>query len=94
MKTFQDQTGRSVFKLPVSGEEVGLRAPKGKDLKALDAFLGTQSGAANMAAVYFLATQLSDGRLTGEALDELDAEDLLAIAGVINSFRCFKLSKA
>lgn len=89
LKVLQNEHGEHVFNLPVSGEQIRLRNPKGKDLRAIDSKLkGQELGGIEL--TYFLAQQLCTSHDLSEAkLDDMDGEDLVALAGVINSFRAF-----
>lgn len=93
VKVLQNESGHNVFTLPVSGTEVTLRNPKGRDLLALEKFTKTE-GLTNLEVVFWLATQLSvSPGFTQDQLLDLDAEDAMVLGGVIENFRAFSSIK-
>lgn len=82
-----NEQGHSVVTLPVSKKTLAFRSPKGKDVRTLEQVIS--SGSTNTEAMYRLATMLSTDKLTEADLDDMDAEDLFAIGGVLKSFRVF-----
>lgn len=93
VKVLQNEQGHNVFSLPVSGLEVTLRNPKGRDLLALERFTKTPD-LTNLEVMFWLAETLcvSPG-FTSEQLLDLDAEDAVILGGVVENFRAFSAVK-
>lgn len=89
VKTSVNEKGQVIVELPVSGSEVTLRSPKGRDIKAIE--LAGQAGDTTnigtmMTIVSFLAVE---PKLSIEDLDDMDAEDVAALGEALSNFRIF-----
>lgn len=79
-----DEAGNLLVSLPVSGECYVLRAPKGKDIRVISNVEGGE-----LDSLYKTLEVLSDGKLTADVLDEIDAFDLKTLGVAIKNFRVF-----
>lgn len=93
MKTYINEKGNKVVKLPVSGQEIELRSPKGRDLKQIELMSADTSvgqiGIAMALTVSLAVSKVDQEPLNLEALDDMDAEDFLALSEAVSSFRVF-----
>lgn len=86
-KVLTNEKGQAIVKLPVDGREVTLRSPKGKDLKALEV-ASKKEDATNTGIMMILIAQLAvSPELTVEDVEDLDAEDIMALGVALSSFR-------
>lgn len=88
MKILTNEAGNKTIKLPVSGQTLEFRSPKGKDLRAIDRQTSVED-ITDLDTMFFMAGLLSTSELTTETLDEMDAEDVAAVGRVITSFPVF-----
>lgn len=89
VKVLQDDRGYYVFTLPASGQQVTLRNPKGKDLKALEAYtaIASKSESPNYDTGCWLICQLAvEPQYTLAQVDDLEGEDITALMSVVNTF--------
>ena len=89
VKVLQNDQGQYVFTLPASGVQVTLRNPKGKDLKALEAYsaIATKSESPNYDTGCWLVCQLAvEPQYTLAQIDDLEGEDITALMSVVNTF--------
>lgn len=97
VKVLQNDQGQYVFTLPASGTQVTLRNPKGKDLKALEAFSATAiaGDSPNYDTGSWLVCQLSVEPTFNQAqIDELEGEDITALLSVVNTFPAIRALRA
>jgi len=80
------EKGEVVVELPVSGQQLKLRPPKGKDLKTLEK-AAKNPDVTNIDLMATLVSVLSTPEVSIETLMDLDAEDLMAAGEALSHFR-------
>lgn len=92
-KVFTNEDGSITLTLPVSKQEVTLRSPKGRDIKALEA-ASAATDATQTGVMFQLISQLSvKPKLTTEEVEDLDAEDVFSLGEALSTFRAFSRTK-